>query len=89
MSATLKNFTWMYKQKGFPYLRDRGSADADVKGLSLWLSFDVEALSAKSPPAEAGQAAVGAGAEAPGAPVTRDKKQVGIFFLVWVHEGPR
>jgi len=38
----------MYKQKSFPYLRDRGSADAQVKGLSLWLSFDVEALSGKS-----------------------------------------
>ena len=48
VSATLRDLTWMYKQKSFPYLRDRGSADAQVKGLSLWLSFDVEALSGKS-----------------------------------------
>ena len=44
VSATLKDLTWMYKQKHFPYLRDRGTGDAEVRGLSLWLSLDVEAL---------------------------------------------
>lgn len=74
VSANLKNFTWMYKQKGFPYLRDRGSADAEAKGISLWLSFDVEALSAKPSAAEGGQAAAEVAAAEAGP--TRDKKQV-------------
>ena len=26
----LRNFTWIYKQKGFPWLKDSGSADAEV-----------------------------------------------------------
>ena len=48
--AALKDFSWMYKQKGFPYLRDRGTADAEVEGLSLWLSFDLDVLSSKPHP---------------------------------------
>ncbi len=40
----------MYKQKGFPYLRDRGTADAEVEGLSLWLSLDLDVLSSKPHP---------------------------------------
>ena len=31
VSAELRDFTWMYKQKGFPWLKDRGSADAEVE----------------------------------------------------------
>jgi len=30
----LRNFTWIYKQKGFPWLKDSGSADAEVAAIS-------------------------------------------------------
>lgn len=42
ISAVLKGFTWIYKQRSMPFLRDNGSADADVKGLSLFLSFTLD-----------------------------------------------
>ena len=53
ISAVLKGFTWIYKQRSVPFLRDNGSADADVKGLSLFLSFTLD------PEAHDGQGGMG------------------------------
>jgi len=39
ISASLNGFTWLYKQKGPPHLKDSGTADATVRGLSLWLGL--------------------------------------------------
>ena len=34
-SAQLSGFTWLYKQKGPPHLKDSGTADAAIHGLSI------------------------------------------------------
>ena len=42
--AKILNFAWVFKQLSFPKMKDDGTADAQVDGLSVWLSFDTTRL---------------------------------------------
>ena len=44
ISAHLQGFSWLYKQKGPPHLKDSGTADASMQGISLWLGINREQL---------------------------------------------
>ncbi|EAL67367.1 hypothetical protein DDB_G0280281 [Dictyostelium discoideum AX4] len=41
-TAQLKNFSWSYKQEGFPYLKDQGLASANCQKGFTSLTFDIE-----------------------------------------------
>ncbi|GAM17208.1 hypothetical protein SAMD00019534_003830 [Acytostelium subglobosum LB1] len=41
-TAQLKNFSWSYKQDGFPFLKDTGLASADVQKGCCSLSFEID-----------------------------------------------
>jgi len=74
ISAHLKGFTWLYKQKGPPHLKDSGTADATLQGISLWLGMNRDQLNSgiarnsAPPPAQrrAGTSAAAAAAAANG-----------------------